>query len=564
MIFDSLFSDLDHCLDNIENGKQELSDVLFQVNIFIERFVELRNDIKALRKHVVDNWLQYDEQKSYIASLFDELHELSVHTIDLGKTIAAKSDLLGRNDSSQLERFIKFHAVESHTLYSRINDTVCELRTYQRNYNIGLIKLHDAQEVASKLLSDLCNIEHNLDKTREKLEKQTLSHNAVLVDLDIETQKKYTEVNLVKSSVTISCEDLRSCEEELIILKNEKEKIELLFTKHQITLQTLIEESNSLSSTIASCRATFLQLTDDFSEAKQSNIKQQQNIIDLKGEKSKAIDYCESLACKVNDLSGCLNSYEKKKTTLEDSIKTAESKKNDYSNDITTMSSINENLTEETTSLLNMEKQWLSTFENIQNMVEKIEQLESSCNELDIEFSSIDADVKRWKEQNNILEVNRRNAKKAEKELEASRLSLEEAVDKDKAESQKISDTLDELNKSITQSRIVLEDLKTQFDTAQGERDSRLSGLKHRHMDEYKEKQSVKICDIKASLKQQRETILEGKREELEEALKQYAAKLDQETVDLERSRRAKLDGDARLIKQLQGELNKLRNGMCH
>lgn len=142
--------------------------------------------------------------------------------------------------------------------------------------------------------------------------------------------------------------------------------------------------------------------------------------------------------------------------------------------------------------------------------------------------------------------------------MQAIKSTLLSGIDSERSKTTNLSKEVEHLNKEITQGRILLGNLKKQYESEHLERTDRLEELKQRHLDEHKEKQSVKICDIKEELKRQRESALQEKRIQCSRSLDECNNRLRSQFSDLLKDHQRKLSEDAHVIAQLQDELRRL------
>ncbi|GFE53471.1 sporulation-specific 15-like, putative [Babesia ovis] len=420
----------------------------------------------------------------------------------------------------------------------------------------------DIERNKKRLTEGKFDFNGNISK-QETMDNQELSHKATIEEMNKETSARASEIESLQHLVESVTSELSACDEDRSILESENGRLVTLLSEKRRDKDVCIKEFDDLTSCLLSRQNKLVELNRDLSNSQKTNERHLQAIGRLEDQDSKLQCLRESLSSETANLTTTLNKCMGQLNTLERFLESIAEELIKCSTDVENYNSHHITLYNQIATIQSLEQQWLKTFQSIENTAIIIEQMESKICELDTKNSLIVAEISEWRNRNEALKANLDVGQKAMNELEASKMSLTAMVENDTCRSQQLSKEIDDLNKTITQSRILLEDLRAKFTSEQNERSIRFSELQQnqqRHLDEYKEKQSVKICDLKSALKSQRETILQSKREECAQALEQHTAKLRAEMEELERSRERKLKEEARLITQLQTDLNKLRN----
>ncbi|ORM39967.1 uncharacterized protein BXIN_1396 [Babesia sp. Xinjiang] len=569
-----LFEDMDRCLDEIESSKQRLSGAMSHFNTLYALYRLLRKEMKDLRKEVAQHLLIYDEHKSHINSISDELETLGVRSTALEGSLSSKSEVLDVKLS------------EMRTSQSKLEDILENLKKHQCQYNIGLLKMHEAEVMASTVKKGFKRISGRLTRLQGKLESRCLHHKTALSDLNAKTEEKDAEILSARSLLEAARAELSACGDRLSALEKEKKRLDDLLNDREFDRSSIFKEFDDLASVLSSCQNKLTELDGHIMESHESNKKYLQNIASLEQEEDRLDSLRGVVTSEAHELQMALEECKDHLDSLKRSLESISKDLDTDSTELEKYSTLRGELEQQLPALRKRANDWLKRLESAEQTFLGITTVELEVSELDAERSSIEAKMSEWQNKNETVQEELTRAQTAVNELEGSRSSLATAVDRETSRSQQLSKELEELNKAshfhpldmrsgyhpipYSPRRIEGEIRRVgslQFVTMVLE--NRTNGSlgsqsynSQRHMDEYKEKQSVKICDLKSALKSQREAVLQSKREECSNELQRHTAQLRSDLAELERSRQRKLDEDERIISQLQAELQKISNEM--
>ncbi|CDR97323.1 hypothetical protein BBBOND_0312260 [Babesia bigemina] len=529
-MLEHLFEEFERCFDEIDTSKQLLSTVLCQSNTLYLRHGLLHDEIKCLRKDVVDQLLIYNEIKEQIEDICNAIEALEIQNEALERAVAEKSEALQAKTQSLKVAREKYDA------------TVGALRDSQRRCNIKLLALQEAEEAGSKAHAALFTMLRALSDFKES---------------------KQAEISAVRRLVEETTAELTVSLEELRCVECEKQELERVIIEQKSDFAARCEDFEKLRCSESLCRTRLSELSRQLMEARDA-LKQHSTVLaDLEREESLLVELRQTLMAEAADLQRALQTASDHFYELEQKLSSTDAECSYVSTCINDTSKLRSTWAHHVMALRERTTQCASLLSNIASTAAEIDELQRQLSALDAENTGLMDEISTWSNKNSMLEQEITRVQCALRSLEDSRSSLKEALESETNRSRQLCEEVDELNKGITQSRLLLGDLKKKYAEEQHERNARLSELRQRHLDEYKEKQSVKICDLKSALKSERASVIQSKKDNIAKALEERAAQLRNNAAEQERCHQRKLCEEARIISLLQAELRNRGCPMC-
>ncbi|GBE58656.1 cingulin 1, putative [Babesia ovata] len=533
-MLEHLFEEFERCFDEIDSSKQLLSTVCSvmpkQCAVSTPWVAAWRHQVPAVccvvtktkdrfySKDVVDQLLIFNEIKEQAEDLWNDVETLKIQNEALERAVAEKSEVLQTKTQCllRLPPCLK-HNVALKATREKYDNTVGALRDAQRRCNMKLLTLQEAEEAASNAHATLSTMLHTLCNFKE-LRRSEISATLHLVEG-------------VNSELSVTLEELRSVE-------HEKHELERLIAAQKCDLSAQCAGFEKLRCTESLYRSELSELSHQLMEIHDCIKQHSTTLSELEREESRLLALRGTLMSEAADLQRVLQTTSDHLSELENHLLATNEESSHVSTCINDSSKLRSNWEREVTTVREQATQCTNLLGNIASTAEEIDELQRKISALENENTGLLDEMSTWSTKNGTLEQEISRVQCALRSLEESKSSLKESLESETKRSSQLCDEVDELNKGITQSRILLGELNKKYSSEQQERNARLSELKQRHLDEYKEKQSVKICDLKSALKSERASVIQSKKDNIAKALEERAAQLRNKLLHQQEHRR--------------------------